>query len=93
MELSYVVPYTIPAQQEACTDLFLEQEVAEATLPSLGWRAEAKVERPILARGGVVADQVGYGKTAITIGLIDASPQRPLGDGLTPEQIRGRSAH
>ena len=79
--------------QEACTELFLEQEVAEATLPFLGWRAEAKVERPILARGGVVADQVGYGKTAITIGLIDASPQRKLGDGLTPGEIRGRSVH
>ena len=59
--------------QEACTDPFIEEEVAEATLPSLGWRAEAKVERPVLARGGVVADQVGYGKTAITIGLIGKS--------------------
>ena len=76
--------------QEACTEPFVEQEVAEATLPFLGWRAEAKVERPILARGGVVADQVGYGKTAITIGLIDASPNRPLGDGLTTAQLRGR---
>ena len=78
--------------QEACTDPFVEQEVAEATLPFLGWRAEAKVERPILARGGVVADQVGYGKTAITIGLIDASPNPPVGDGLTTAQLRGRHA-
>ncbi len=29
---------------------------------------EAKVDRPVLIRGGVVADQVGYGKTAITLG-------------------------
>lgn len=26
--------------------------------------------RPVMMKGGVVADQVGYGKTAITLGII-----------------------
>ena len=38
---------------------------------------------------------MGYGKTAITIGLIDSSPDNKpdAGEGvLTPEQLRGRHA-
>lgn len=52
---------------------FIEEEVSEALLPHLNWRAEGKAERPIHVRGGVLADQVGYGKTAITLGLVDCS--------------------
>jgi SNF2 family DNA or RNA helicase len=51
----------------------MEEEVAEAVLPNLKWRAEARVQRPVLVRGGIVADEVGYGKTAITLGLIAAA--------------------
>ena len=49
---------------------FTEEEISEAALPSLGWRAEARAERPIMARGGVIADEVGYGKTIISLALI-----------------------
>jgi len=52
---------------------FMEEEVAEALLPHLNWRVEGKAERPNYVRGGVLADEVGYGKTAITIGLIDST--------------------
>jgi hypothetical protein len=31
----------------------------------------------MLVRGGVLADAVGYGKTAISLGLIDAAPKPP----------------
>ena len=51
---------------------FVEEEVTEARLPALRWRAEGRAEREVTVRGGVVADQVGYGKTAITLGLIDS---------------------
>ncbi len=34
---------------------------------------EGKAERPVRISGGVLADEVGYGKTAITLGLIDTS--------------------
>ncbi|KAI6096979.1 hypothetical protein EDD16DRAFT_1670323 [Pisolithus croceorrhizus] len=52
---------------------FIEEEISEATLEPLGWRAEGRAQRPIRMRGGVLADQVGYGKTAITLGLIDCA--------------------
>lgn len=45
-------------EQEASTDSFMEEEVVEAVLPGLKWRAEGRVQRPILVRGGIVADEV-----------------------------------
>ncbi|KAJ3115629.1 hypothetical protein HDU96_000322 [Phlyctochytrium bullatum] len=64
-------------QQEA-EDIppFIEEEISEADLDYLGWRAEGRVTRSITVRGGVVADQVGYGKTAITLGLIDVMKEK-----------------
>lgn len=64
---------------------FIEEEISEALLTHLNWRAEGKAERPILVRGGVLADQVGYGKTAITLGLIDCS--RPSIE--IPSELKG----
>ncbi|EMS22035.1 DNA repair protein rad8 [Rhodotorula toruloides NP11] len=66
-------------EQEANPKPWVEEEVAEALLPQLGWYAEAKATREVEIRGGVVADAVGYGKTAITLALI-ASRQEVDGD-------------
>lgn len=52
---------------------FVEEEVAEALLPYLGWRAEGRVQRNLYIKGGVLADDVGYGKTACTVALISAN--------------------
>lgn len=52
---------------------FFEQEVEEAYLPTLGWLAETMAKFPSQARGGVLADEVGYGKTVTTLALIDAT--------------------
>lgn len=52
---------------------FVEEEIAEATLGALGWRAEGRAARQVLVRGGVLADEVGYGKTAISLGLVDVA--------------------
>lgn len=74
------------------THTFVEEEVAEAVLAPLGWRAEGKAERKVLIRGGVLADQVGYGKTAITIGLIDETlkeAKKPPPE-VAPELLEGR---
>lgn len=57
-------------QENAEGHTFVEEEISEAALPALGWRAEGKAERPALVRGGVIADQVGYGKTIISLALI-----------------------
>ncbi|CAE6530732.1 unnamed protein product [Rhizoctonia solani] len=58
------------AQESADAPAFVEEEIAEAQLEPLGWRVEGKAERRVHIRGGVLADEVGYGKTAITLGLI-----------------------
>jgi hypothetical protein len=60
-------------QESTDTDPFIEEEVSEAILEALGWRAEGRAQRKVFVRGGVLADQVGYGKTAITLGLIDCT--------------------
>ncbi|KAJ1459723.1 hypothetical protein M885DRAFT_613323 [Pelagophyceae sp. CCMP2097] len=49
----------------------VEEEVVDETLSALGWRAEARVQVSTRVRGGVLADAVGYGKTAITLALVD----------------------
>ncbi|KAH9975966.1 hypothetical protein BGW80DRAFT_1168904 [Lactifluus volemus] len=60
-------------QEKLTAPPFIEEEVSEAMLEPLGWRAEGRAQQPVHIRGGVLADQVGYGKTAITLGLIDCT--------------------
>lgn len=76
-------------QESSTAKPFVEEEISEAVLEPLRWRAEGRAERPVTICGGVLADEVGYGKTAITLGLIDSS----LAQGLTlsppVEQLRG----
>ena len=55
---------------------FMEEEVEESILPLMPWRAEVKATIPKIVRGGVLADEVGYGKTAIVFGLFDAQYER-----------------
>ncbi|PGH01037.1 hypothetical protein GX51_05473 [Blastomyces parvus] len=59
-------------EQEDIAQPFQEEEVVEALLPAVNWRAEAKATVKRLMRGGILGDDVGYGKTAITLGLIDS---------------------
>ncbi|KAF4160765.1 hypothetical protein CNMCM6069_007550 [Aspergillus lentulus] len=66
---------------------FVEEEVEEAILPSMTWRAEGKVMIQRTVRGGVLADDVGYGKTAITLGLIDVQHSR--GHDTIPKPMAG----
>ena len=74
--------------QEASMEPYTEEEVEEAVLPHLGWRAEGRATKPVCVHGGVLADQVGYGKTAITLGLIDAQHDEDSRRGLV--DIRGK---
>lgn len=68
--------YWMIKQEADDIEAFNEEEVEEAQLSQLMWRAEAKVSAPKTVRGGVLADDVGYGKTAIILGLIDAQSER-----------------
>ena len=76
--------------QERATDkthTFVEEEISEAALPSLGWRAEGKAERAVMVRGGVIADQVGYGKTIISLALIAETKGIPAPNPAPPGLI------
>ncbi len=64
------------AQERSDAKKFEEEEIAEAIIEPLGWRAEAKATREVRVRGGVLADEVGYGKTVITLGLIAATKKK-----------------
>ncbi|KAI0629383.1 hypothetical protein C8Q77DRAFT_1161547 [Trametes polyzona] len=63
------------AQEKKNAPAFVEEEISEAILEPLGWRAEGRAQRPHRVRGGVLADEVGYGKTAISLGLIDCAAE------------------
>jgi hypothetical protein len=63
-------------QESRDAEPFVEEEISEAILGALSWRAVGRAQRPVRIRGGVLADQVGYGKTAITLGLIDCTSRR-----------------
>ena len=68
--------WMIAQEERSLSNYFIEEEISEAILEPLQWRAEGKAQRRVLVRGGVLADAVGYGKTAITVGLIDCTEKR-----------------
>ena len=59
--------------QEVSNEPFVEEEISEKLLPAMGLRMDGMAQVSKIVRGGIVADQVGYGKTAISIGVILAS--------------------
>jgi hypothetical protein len=83
--------YWMKRQEADDSPMFVEEEITEAMLPTLGWRAQGKAQRSVRVRGGVLADQVGYGKTAITLGLIDATHKKAkrLVDELEDKEFPG----
>ncbi|KAI9841565.1 MAG: hypothetical protein M1837_000611 [Sclerophora amabilis] len=76
------------AQEDDSAIPFVEEEIEEAILPQLGWRAEGRATKSAFVRGGVLADQVGYGKTATTLGLIASQARR---QGRVPD-VHGKVA-
>ena len=77
-------------QEKPSAPPFIEEEVSEATLEPLGWRAEGLAQQPVYIRGGVLADQVGYGKTAITLGLIDCTRKQVARELADATEIPGK---
>lgn len=65
---------------------FHEMEIEEACVRSAGWRAEARVQRPSTGRGGILADDIGYGKTITTLALIDRQMPIARASSKTPRE-------
>jgi hypothetical protein len=59
-------------QERLNIEPFVEMEVDEAPFPALAWRAEVKATVETVIRGGLCADEVGFGKTALILGLISS---------------------
>jgi hypothetical protein len=59
------------AQESDRVSEWTEQEVVEALIRPMNLRLEAKATRKRRIRGGVLADDVGYGQTALALALID----------------------
>ncbi|KAH8923781.1 hypothetical protein BT69DRAFT_1281148 [Atractiella rhizophila] len=80
-------------KQEESPETFQEEEISEALLGPLGWRVEGKAFREATVKGGVLADEVGYGKTAITLGLISVMKEKKASlvqDGTEDLLVEGR---
>ncbi|KAF2455324.1 hypothetical protein BDY21DRAFT_380841 [Lineolata rhizophorae] len=71
------------SMEDPAADPFVTEEIEEAIFDPLKWRAVAKAEAPIHLRGGVLADQPGYGKT-VTILALTHSGFKGLNDLNTP---------
>lgn len=61
-----------------------EQEIIEAPIRPMSLRLEVKATRKRSIMGGVLADDVGYGKTALVVALIDHSFQVMPAPSSTP---------
>ncbi|KIJ55585.1 hypothetical protein M422DRAFT_240196 [Sphaerobolus stellatus SS14] len=77
-------------QESLSAPFFTEEEIAEAILDPLGWRAEGRAQRHVRIRGGVLADEVGYGKTATSLALIDVAPYKKDRDAPPKDLAYGR---
>ena len=58
---------------------WIEEEIEEARIPSADLRLDVKVECTRHIRGGILADEVGYGKTAVVIALFDSDASDSYG--------------
>ncbi|KAJ1554715.1 hypothetical protein HK405_004249 [Cladochytrium tenue] len=81
--------WMIRREREANSEPFIEEEISEAACEPMGWRAEGRASRAVVVPGGVVADEVGYGKTAITLGLLDVTKDDAKRAALSAD-VRGR---
>ena len=57
-------------KREIAPSSFLEQEIEEAVIRDLGWRATVRASRKCGCKGGALTDNVGYGKTVLILALI-----------------------
>ncbi|KAL8794997.1 MAG: hypothetical protein Q9195_002445 [Heterodermia aff. obscurata] len=59
-------------ERDTTPSSFMEQEIEEAVIRELGWRATVRARRACGCKGGALTDNVGYGKTVLILALIAA---------------------
>jgi SNF2 family DNA or RNA helicase len=74
-------------QERQDTELFTEIETEESFVGSVSWRVAVRASREQRVRGGVFADQVGYGKTVLAMALIDS--QRSQAQASADDSVEG----
>ncbi|KAI1778140.1 hypothetical protein F4818DRAFT_456099 [Hypoxylon cercidicola] len=65
---------------------FVEQEIEEELVPQLKLRLVGSAKRRVHNRGGVVADDVGYGKTVVMIAVMNIRSAFDNGDSIQLRQ-------
>ncbi|XXH03929.1 hypothetical protein Hte_010337 [Hypoxylon texense] len=65
--------WMLSREQDSAT--FTEREVEEESIPQLKIRLVGSAERNVCNHGGILADDVGYGKTVVTLALLHAQEQ------------------
>ncbi|CAN8096401.1 unnamed protein product [Discula destructiva] len=78
-------------ENDECETTFTEKEVAEVYIDHLRLRTFAQASRNIIRRGRILADEVGFGKTAVCLGLIDRQREVDLASRSKRQQNPGLS--
>ena len=71
-EQSRQLSWMIKRDRSDC-DLWMESSTIESRCESLGFRLEARTQRLVRSRGGILADDVGFGKTVAMLALARAT--------------------
>ncbi|KAI1416189.1 hypothetical protein F5Y13DRAFT_206216 [Hypoxylon sp. FL1857] len=70
-------------EKESEDPQFIEEEIDEELVSDLKLRIVGRARRTVHVRGGILADDVGYGKTVVTLALMHCKqyiPGQPVGD-------------
>ncbi|KAK7756090.1 hypothetical protein SLS62_002033 [Diatrype stigma] len=70
---------------------FVERETEESIQPHINVRLVGRAERTITCRGGVVADDVGYGKTVVSLALMQMQANFDSGPSIVERRRRTTS--
>ncbi|KAI5861205.1 hypothetical protein GGS23DRAFT_612184 [Durotheca rogersii] len=68
--------------RERGSPVFTEHEIEESIEPHLKLRLVGCAQRKICRRGGVLADDVGYGKTVVTLALIHCQEEFDMAESI-----------
>ena len=74
--------------QERFPKPFIEEAIAEDRITYLNYRSEGKATREVTVPGGVLAHEVGFGKTLVMLGLIDS--QSNWDEQHSSDEVEGR---